>query len=179
MTNTIPKQCLTKSLGTKEFTQIPKCLLLAQEFINPFGEVFPLKSSLKLQYVYMYNQYKGFEKSNKSYHEAQQTIADKLGYSLNTVKSNIKLLKGMGLLQVKQVSFNQYNTRVIGIEWIQGTLYNDNIKESKKDKKYKYTFDEYQIIKKNYEQFNKVKQDLTTEYVSIPRKEFLELVKTK
>jgi len=85
----------------------------------------------------------------------------------------------MGLLQVKQVSYNQYNTRVIGIEWIQGTLCNDNIKESKKDKQYKYTFDEYQIIKKNYEQFNKVKQDLTTEYISIPRKEFLELVKTK
>lgn len=173
------EQCLTKKQGVKEFIQIPKCLLSAKEFISLDGEIIPLKSSLKLQYIYMLNQFKGFERSQKNYHEAQQTIADRLGYSLNTVKSNIKTLKTMGLLQVNQVNYNQYNMLLVSIEWIKGSLINEHIKDKRDNKQYKYTFDEYQIIKKNYEQFNKVKQDLTTEYVSIPRKVFMELVKTK
>ena len=173
------EHCLTKLLGTKEYTQLPKCLLHAETFTNWKGETVTLKSSLKLQYSYMLSQFKGFQKAYRPYHEAQQTIADKLGFSLNTVKSNIVTLKEMGLLQVELVDFNKYETRVISIEWLQGTLHNKTITQKRDKKSFKYSFEESKIVKRNFEQFDKVKQDLTTEYIAIPKEEFLELIKRK
>lgn len=171
--------CLTKLLGTKEFIQIQKCLFHAEEFIDRFGVVTPLKSSLKIQYSYMYNQFKGFERGYKPYHESQQTIADKLGYSLNTVKANISTLKAMGLIQVEVVAYNKYNTRVIGLEWLQGTLYNKAITEKREKKPFRYSYEEYKVVQKNYEQFNKIKDNLTIEHIVITKDEFLRLVKGK
>ena len=167
------KLCLTKMLGITPYYKFQKALVWATYWIDTdSGEQVKLTHNIKSVYFHLLDQYKSFANLGKVYHESHQTIANKLGLNIKTVQDvAIPLLKRMGLVAVLKIAHKKYNTVVFPLDHLNGKLDNPHVKESPFKKK-KISYEDKKIIDKNYQQINKIKNDIDKEFVVITKEDF-------
>ncbi len=178
-----PEEVALTSYYYKEehFMPMYKKLLTATFWVCPdTGEEVPLCHGIKLYYHHRLEQYRSFKKLGKPYKESHQTVADKLGLSYDAVRQDYtSLLKRMGLMQSEGVAARNTQYHMLELKLIKGYLINPKLeKHNKKSKpptkkKDSITWEEYQRIDKNKKRIEKMRSNLTEDWV-IMTKEDLE-----
>lgn len=87
------------SKTTENFYCFPKKFMYS-EYIISDGVKYTFNIQVKCVYVHMRDQYTMRQEQQETYFESQQTLANKLGFSLSTVKKGMKQLIDSGLVEV-------------------------------------------------------------------------------
>ena len=158
-----------------------KKLFTASRWVDPeTGEEIKLTHNLKAIYTHKMDQYKSFSKKGQLYHESHQTVADKLGISLKTVEEKaIPLLKRMGLIYIKRINTRKYITTMYELKDINGYLINKKLGKHMKNNKSNYksmTHEEYKRVEKNKKNLDKIKDNMTEDYVILTKDELQRLI---
>lgn len=161
-----------------------KTLVQATHWIDPdTGEEVKLSHNLKAVYHHRLDQYRSFSRLGKPYIESNQTIADKLGLTLDTVRKQIMpLLKRMGLVCIDNSVRKRPIYTIFELKYMRGYLVNYRLKDhSKAIQKASggIDYDGLQKVNKNKAAIDKIKNDMRGDYVVMTREELAALMNSK
>lgn len=142
------------------------------------GDVVKISQNTKIIYHYRLYRYNFFAAKGTTYNEANATIAENLGLTEKTVRTSMSLLKRMGLIYQRDISFKKVVYTVYPLDNLNGRLINPKAEKNyDPDKKFNREDDyiEYRKIKDhNYKMINKIK-DMKEKVVVITEEDFKNL----
>lgn len=160
-----------------------KRLVHATHWVDPLsGEEVKLSHNFKAYYHHRLDQYRAFTKQGNTYLESNRTVSDYLGIDYDMIRRDYNaLLKRMGLLVIDSTIPRKPVYTLFELKYIKGWLINKKLeKHNKKDKKTTKkgtTWEDIKQLEKNKRSIDKIKSDITADFVVMTREELEQLIK--